>query len=137
MHAAEMIASHPHVQGHTNDALVRCIEACFECAQSCTACADACLGESTVAELTQCIRLNLDCADVCQATGSLASRRTGSDESLLKTMLQACAEACRRCGDECSRHAQHHRHCAVCAASCKRCEDACVQAAATITPTRQ
>jgi len=44
--------------------LANCIEACFDCAQTCTACADACLSEQLVAELTRCIRVNLDCADV-------------------------------------------------------------------------
>jgi hypothetical protein len=62
MHAQQMIGTHPHVKGNTNDALIRCIEECFDCAQTCTSCADACLGESMVAQLTQCIRLNLDCA---------------------------------------------------------------------------
>src|SRR5581483_5925996 len=71
MHAQEIIRTHPHVRGNTNDALVRCIEACYDCAQACIACADACLGEDTVKELTQCIRLNLDCADVCTATGAV------------------------------------------------------------------
>jgi hypothetical protein len=44
-------------------------------------CADACLAEDLVKELTQCIRLNLDCADVCNITGRIATRRTGSDVS--------------------------------------------------------
>ena len=51
MHAQQMISTHPHVKGNTNDALIRCIEECFDCAQTCTSCADACLGESTLAQL--------------------------------------------------------------------------------------
>lgn len=137
MHAHEMIRTHPHVRGNINDELVRCVEECYDCSQSCTACADACLGEDTVKELAQCIRLNLDCADVCMATGALASRRTGSNELLLRTMLEACAQACRLCGEECARHAGEHEHCRICAESCQRCEQACLQAARTITPTRQ
>lgn len=137
MHAQRMISTHPHVHGDTNDILIRCIEACFDCEQACIACADACLGEETVQQLTQCIRLNLDCADACRAAGALASRRTGSNEMTLKTMLDACAVACRACGEECERHADQHEHCAVCAEACEDCERLCHEAAGTIAPTRQ
>src|SRR4051794_698884 len=78
MHAHEMISTHPHVQGNTNAALIQCIIECYDCSQVCTSCSDACLGEQTVQHLTQCIRLNMDCAEICVATGSVATRRTGS-----------------------------------------------------------
>lgn len=86
---------------------------------------DACLGEEMVAKLTQCIRLNLDCADVCAATGSVASRRTGSNEEVIRRMLDACATACRACGDECEKHASMHEHCSIRAEERRRCEQAC------------
>ncbi len=35
-----------------------------------------------VAELTKCIRTNLDCADICDTTGRLLSRHTGYDANL-------------------------------------------------------
>lgn len=134
MHAHQMISTHPDVQGSVNEPLVRCIEACFDCAQACTSCADACMAEDMVAELRQCIRLNLDCADVCTATGALASRRTGGNELLLRTMLEACALACRLCGEECARHASQHEHCRICAEACRSCESLCRDSAASITP---
>jgi Domain of Unknown Function (DUF326) len=133
MHVKEIIRTHPHVRGNTNDALIRCIEECYACASACTACADACLGEQTVQQLTQCIRLNLDCAEVCAATGSVATRRTGSNEEIIRLMLQACAAACRVCGEECERHASRHEHCRVCAQSCRRCEQACQEALQSVT----
>jgi hypothetical protein len=128
MHAMEMIRTHPQVRGNTNDALIRCIEECYDCAQACTACADACLGEKDVAKLTQCIRLNLDCADVCVVTGAVASRRTGANEEVIAQLLTACETACRLCGEECERHAGMHAHCRVCAEACRRCERACAEA---------
>jgi hypothetical protein len=137
MHVREMISTHPQVRGSTNDDLIRCIELCYDCAQVCTVCADACLAEDAVKELAQCIRLNLDCADLCIATGALGSRRTGSNELVLRSMLEACAQACRVCGEECARHASKHEHCRICAESCRDCEQACMQAARTITPSRQ
>ena len=132
MHAAQMISTHPDVQGNVNEALIRCIEECYSCAQTCTACADACLAEEMVMQLRQCIRLNLDCADVCAAAGSIASRRTGTNERGLVAALQACAIACGLCGDECEKHAGMHEHCRICAESCRRCERACEEAIASI-----
>lgn len=137
MHTQAMISTHPQVRGNVNEALVRAIEAAFDCAQACTACADACLGESSVADLTQCIRFNLDCADVCAAVGAVGSRRTGSNELIIKRMLDVCAEACRLCGEECERHASRMQHCRICADACEACERACAAAADTITPSIQ
>ena len=137
MHAMEMISTHPEVQGNTNDVLIRCVEECYDCAQICLSCADACLAEPMVDELRQCIRLDLDCSDVCLATGALASRRTGSNEALLRRMLETCAGACRTCAEECERHANRHQHCRICAQACVRCQRVCDEAARTITPTRQ
>lgn len=132
MHAQQMIASHPQVRGNTNEVLIRCIEECFDCAQACTSCADACLAEPNVQDLRQCIRFNLDCADICLATGTVATRRTGSNEQVIRSMLEACAEACRLCGEECARHAEHMEHCRICADSCRRCEQLCRDALATV-----
>src|SRR2546423_8032410 len=101
MHAQEMISTHPEVRGKTNDALINCIEECYSGAQICTSCADACLAEDMVQRLTQCIRLDLDCADICNVRGRLAPRRTGSDEGVLKRMLDVCAAVLRACGAEC------------------------------------
>ncbi|MBL8774196.1 MAG: four-helix bundle copper-binding protein [Phenylobacterium sp.] len=129
-----MIATHPQVRGATNDALIRAIELAADCAQVCASCADACLAEPNVAELTQCIRFNLDCADLCTSTALVGARRTGSNERVIQRLLATCAEACRLCGDECSRHAQHMEHCRICAETCRECEQACSEAADSITP---
>jgi Domain of Unknown Function (DUF326) len=124
MTVQEMLRTHPSAPTDA-ETLARCIEECFACAQSCTACADACLGEPDVAELTRCIRLNLDCADVCEATGKILSRQTEAQTDLLIAIVQTCVEACRVCAEECERHAAHHEHCRVCAEACRRCEQAC------------
>lgn len=124
--AGQMLQTYPKdLGGIDQDKLRACIEACFECAQACTACADACLSEDMVAELTTCIRTNLDCADQCDTTGRVLSRHTGYDANLTRAVLQACAAACKACGDECAAHAEMHEHCRVCAEACRRCEQAC------------
>lgn len=133
--AGAMLQNHPARSANETDSekLRACIEACFECAQSCTACADACLSEDMVAELRTCIRLNLDCADICATTGRLLSRQTGgSDPQLMRSLLEACAALCRACGDTCAGHAEMHEHCRVCAEACRRCENTCRQLLASI-----
>lgn len=126
-HTRAMIDTHPRGAAMDAAALAACIDACYACAQSCTACADACLAEEGVAHLRRCIRLNLDCADVCAATGSVLSRQTEPPLELLRAQLEACRLACRLCGEECGRHAEMHEHCRVCAEACRRCEEACAR----------
>jgi Domain of Unknown Function (DUF326) len=124
--ARQMLDAYPaDLGGIDRQALAACIEACYECAQACTACADACLSEEVVDQLRTCIRTDLDCADVCETTGRVLSRHTGYDANLTRAVLEACATACRACGDECEGHAGMHEHCRICAESCRRCEAAC------------
>lgn len=130
--ASAMLDTYPADLGRVNKQdLAMCIEACFDCTQTCTACADACLSEQMIMELTRCIRVNLDCADACDSTGRVLSRHTGYDANITRSMLQACAQACKSCGDECEKHA-HLQHCAVCAQACRRCERACRQLLAAL-----
>jgi len=132
LRATEMIKTYPKDINTDRDLLAECIEACVACAQACTACADACLSEDSVAELTRCIRSDLDCADVCAATANVLSRHTGYDANITRAVLQACAQACRSCGDECERHADMHEHCRICAEACRRCAEACDRVLAAI-----
>jgi len=101
------------------------IDALSDCAQACTADADDDLSEENVAEMVKCIRLCLDCADVCVATLGVVSRRTYYDPNVTSLLLEACVAVCKSCGDECERHAHNHPHCRVCAEACRRCEQAC------------
>jgi hypothetical protein len=132
MTARAIISSHPDVKGNISEPLVRCVDECYSCAEACTVCADACVAEQQVGMLKQCIRRNLDCADVCIAAGALASRRTGSNIEALRSILETCALACRICAEECERHASQHEHCRICAEACRACEKACQEAMPTV-----
>jgi hypothetical protein len=113
--------------------LAATIDTLLACSQACTACADACLGEDMVAELTKCIRTDLDCADICATTARVLSRHTGYDANISRSLLEACATACRACGDECAGHADMHEHCRICADTCRACERTCRDLLASIT----
>ncbi|MGY8527166.1 four-helix bundle copper-binding protein [Paracidovorax citrulli] len=100
-----------------------CIDACARCVQACQYCAASCLQEQDVQMMTECIRLDLDCADICQLAVNVMSR--GSD--CAKPVCALCAEICQRCGDECAKHQMDH--CQQCAQACHACAQACRQMA--------
>ena len=86
-HVTAMLDAYPKDLGNIDrQKLADCIHACFACGETCTACADACLSEDMVAELTKCIRTNLDCADICTTTGAVLSRHTGYDANITRAI---------------------------------------------------
>jgi len=117
--------AHPRPSDLDREVLVRCINECIECAAECTSCADADLAEPDVQDMVRCIRLCDDCSDICSTTARVLIRQTAGDLAVLRAATEACATACRVCGDECERHAHHHEHCRLCQESCRRCADAC------------
>ncbi len=120
-YAKRMVKANPsEVSTSNTDALVECVEACFDCA-------DACLGEEDPKRLMRCIRLNLDCADLCGTTGKALSRQVAFEPRMAEATLRACADACRLCGDECEKHVRETNagHCLVYFRACRRCEAAC------------
>ena len=98
------------------------LEALNNCAAECNHCATACLDEQDVKMLARCIKLDLDCADICQLTASYVAR--GSEHA--NHLLKECAEICEACAAECEKHT-HMEHCKRCAVACRRCAEACMQ----------
>lgn len=93
------------------------IEKVLACQKACNLCFDACLQEDHM--MSECIRSDRECADLCGLVLSFASR-----ESLLfKDLVAVCAKACDICATECEKH--NHEHCQKCAKACRECEAAC------------
>lgn len=127
-----MFRSHPEHPVHS-DTISACIDACSLCIETCTACADACLSEKHVENLISCIRLNLDCAAVCAATGSVVARANkAGNRQPLEALLTTCIAFCRACAKECDRHMALHKHCRVCGESCSACAEACTEMLSTL-----
>ena len=124
-YARQMLDSYPRTVNLDAGVLAATIDALSDCAQACTADVDADLSEQNLAEMVRCIRLCLDCVDVCTATVGVTSRLAEYDANVIRPLLQACVAICKSCGDECERHAPHHEHCRVCAEACRRCEHDC------------
>jgi uncharacterized protein DUF326 len=124
-YAKQLLDTYPSTLNVDAGMLAAAIDALNDCAQACIADTDADLSEQNVTEMVRCIRLCLDCVDVCTATVGVTSRPTEFDPDVTKPLLEACVAICKSCGDECERHAHMHEHCRVCAEACRRCEQAC------------
>lgn len=96
------------------------MDALNNCAAACNHCAIACLEEQDVKMLAKCIKLDLDCSDICSLTAKLLAR--GSEHA--KHLLKECVEVCNACADECEKHA-HMQHCKTCTEACRACAKAC------------
>jgi hypothetical protein len=132
-YARRMLDSYPRSAHVDASLLATTIDALNDCAQSCTADVAADLSVQNVSDMIRCIRLCLDCADVCTATIEVTSRLAERDFDVIKPLLEACLASCTACADECERHAQMHEHCRVCAEACRRGERASRDLLAAIT----
>jgi len=124
-YARQLLDTYPGTLTTDAGALAATLDALSDCAQACAADADTDLAEQNLAEMVKCIRLCLDCTDVCTATLGVVSRQTYYDPTITRPLLEACIATCKSCGDECARHAPHYEHCRVCEQACRRCEQAC------------
>ncbi|STX50159.1 putative cysteine-rich protein yhjQ [Legionella busanensis] len=97
-----------------------CIKACQACALECEHCAAACSQEDNCKEMAQCIALDHDCAAICAMAVEMMARGSG----FAKEVCRLCAQICRACGDECSKH-EHMEHCKRCAEACYQCAEEC------------
>ena len=125
MTTLEMLSSVPQTLTVDAGLVAAAIDAASECAVACSACASACLSEPDAAQMAQCVRDDLDCADLCGVTARHLARLNASDKQLTLAVLAACIEACVQCAGSCAPHRDHHEHCRLCEQACNRCEAAC------------
>lgn len=83
------------------------------------------MAESDITTLVKCIRTDLDCADMCDATVKVLTRQTAYDLVVIRSVVGACLNTIVACAEECERHAAHHKHCEISAKVCREAERAC------------
>jgi hypothetical protein len=83
----QMLDTYPRPPAVDAGLLAAAIEAASDCAQACTADTDADLGEQNLAEMVKCIRLCLDCADICTAIAGVLSRPAEFDANATRLLL--------------------------------------------------
>jgi len=96
-----------------------CIETCHDCMAACDYCAQACLGEPDAAQLAHCVKLDMDCAALCNLAAGAMSRNS----QFIDAICALCADVCTACAEECEQHP--HEHCRTCAVACRRCASEC------------
>ena len=96
------------------------IDALAKCTAECSHCAAACLDEQDVQLLARCIKLDIDCAEICKLAISFVSR--GSEHA--QHILNESAEICKACAEECEKHSRME-HCKRCAEACRHCAEVC------------
>ena len=99
-----------------------CCDACGECAQACDkafhhSLEQASAGKPAYARLAQTVA---DCAAFCNLSAQMIAR--GSTMMLLS--CRACADACRRCAQECGVF-DTDLDIKICTEACQRCEESC------------
>lgn len=62
------------------------LDALNKCATECNHCFTACLDEHDLKMLVRCIRLDIDCAQICSLTASLVFKGIRTRESFTKRM---------------------------------------------------
>ena len=90
-----------------------------ECVAACNYCSTACLEEADPKMMANCIKLDMDCAQICELTAAFISRGSAHADHIKKE----CAEICKKCAEECGKH--NNEHCKACAEACKKCAEAC------------
>ncbi|MEO7531605.1 MAG: four-helix bundle copper-binding protein [Sediminibacterium sp.] len=97
------------------------IDAMNDCATECNHCISACLEEQDVASLARCIKLNIDCAELCTLIAGFVAR----DSAHAMHLMKECAEICNACAEECEKFADRYDHCKKCAEVCRTCAEEC------------
>ena len=101
------------------------VQTTFDCAKACEECATACIqmgdADSQGHDMTLCIMLSRDCADI----STLCGRLTARGSQFVQSFMRVCAEACDACATECEKHADHMAHCKACAEACRKCAEEC------------
>lgn len=105
----------------------RALVATIACAKASRECASACLEERDIDRFRNCIRLDRDCAWICDLTGAYLE----ANSSFQAQACRLCAEICDACAEECGYH-KDMAHCRDCAAACRKCSEACLNFASAM-----
>ncbi len=111
-----------------NDDILLLLEKIYDCQTCCKYCFNACLEETDIAMMRVCIRLSVECAEVCELTASSLAFAG----NFTADCLAVCIRTCEMCAEACRQH--RCLHCYECAKTCSECAEACrryIVAAAT------
>ena len=117
----QVLMTYPAETGLEPRVLAEAADRLYECAGVCLACADACSAETDPHMLgmsLKCIRMDVDCADLCTVAARIVTRQTGYDAPTTFAVIEATRAALRACADACAEMASMD-HCRICAETCR------------------
>jgi len=99
-----------------------CFDACGECAEACNKAFHHCLEQAAAGKLphAKMAQVTADCAAFCTLSAEMISRRS----TLVALSCQGCADACRRCAQDCETF-DTDLVMKICLDACKHCEEYC------------
>ncbi len=101
-----------HKYSKTRDSALACIQASQDCLTHCLI--EMGKGDTS---LKDCALSTRETMAVCKSFLELLSQ----ESPFLKDIAGVCVKVCRRCADECEKHADHHEVCRLCRDSCLDC----------------
>ncbi|EPY2276410.1 four-helix bundle copper-binding protein [Clostridium sporogenes] len=104
---------------NSTDKFQKCIDECNRCAQACYECFKACLDEPDVGARKNCIKILVECAQMCEMSSGIMSM----NGQFAKEHCQLCATICDKCAQECEMFKDDH--CQKCAQECHTCANEC------------
>lgn len=109
--------------GRRDKAHQECLDACTDCAQECEATFHHCakLAAGGQKEHLRPARFAIDCAEFCILSAKLIARMS----PMMAYSCDACAKACRKCGDECAKFDMPEMK--RCMEACRVCEKSCIE----------
>jgi hypothetical protein len=96
-----------------------CVAACYDCADACDHCVVAVLEGSSPGKMVRCIRLNMDCAQLCRLAAACMVRKS----EMVDAIWEVCAQICETCAEECARHAIEYSRLSM--EACRHCAEEC------------
>lgn len=108
-----------------NHPIEDCMEACAWCELACLAATEACLNDLREEQLSMCLQLTLDCAEICWTTRRFMADALLAAPALVREQLDSCALICAACAAECRRHSEISYQLTACSRSAARCEQLC------------
>ena len=99
-----------------------CCETCDSCAKACNKAFHHCMTQVAKgkAEHGRAAQSTADCAEFCTLSATMLAR----DSSLAMISCAACADACKRCAQDCESF-DSDLEMKMCLEECKRCEESC------------
>ncbi len=100
-----------------------CCDTCADCAKACNKMFHHCMTQAAAGKGQQHLRMAqiaVDCAEFC----GLSSKLLGRTSTLAMLSCAACADACKRCAQECDSY-DTDLEMKMCAQECRRCEESC------------